>query len=42
MPFDDASVRLINNQNQWFVALKRVKTIILFLTNNNQCNDLVT
>ena len=30
--FDDASVtkRLINNQNQWFVALKKVKTIILF------------
>ena len=33
MQFDDASItkRLIDNyQNQWFVALKRVKTIILF------------
>ena len=32
MQFDDASItkRLINNQNQWFVALKRVKTITLF------------
>ena len=32
MQFDDASVtkRLINNQNQWFVALKKVNTIILF------------
>ena len=32
MQFDDASVtkRLINNQNQWFVDLKRVITVILF------------